>query len=406
MKRTEGVIFVLTLGAISAVAAMAIDIVIPVQPTIADAYALPISAGASLVSTFLLGYGIGQAFWGPVSDRYGRTKTLAVALSGFVLASLLCVLTDDFEIMLLARTLQGFMSGATPVISRAISRDLGGGKSTAILISTLTLVQGLAPLLAPLIGSGLLALFNWRATLWFLVLFGIIFLIACCLFIPETLESKDRRSITAKIVFDDVNFLLNSWEFIFGTVVTSSMLSGYVTVLAVGAAVTQERYGVSGEVFGPLFAIAGIGFIVGSAVSRQANKRYSAYQVLLFGAIICGISSTLLLLSLSNQPGLLVFWSLVTIFIFSFGIIYPNGITIGLKPAGKRAGTGSSLMGVIQTTCGVIGAELAASSLFANSYEGFCWMMGGAGIFCVLFSLITLPVYNMKIRSNRYEQRR
>ncbi len=396
MKRTDGVIFMLTLGAISGVSATAIDIAIPAQPDIAAAFNLPFGAGASLVSTFLLGYGIGQAFWGPMSDRFGRTTPLLIALFGFVLASLLCVLTNDFKILLLSRTLQGFMAGAALVISRAIARDQGGGKRTAILISTLTIVQGLAPLLAPTIGSGLLTLFDWRATLWFLVVFGIITLIACHLFVPDTLEKTDKRKIAAKNILDDATFLLRSWEFVFGTVITSSILFGYCAVLAVGAAVAQEHYGVSGETFGPIFAIAGIGFVLGSIVTRQANKRFGVYQILLFGTIICGIASTLLLISIPNHPSLTVFWAVVTVFVFSFGIIYPNGITIGLEPAGNRAGIGSSLMGVSQTTCGAIGAELAASTMFASNYDGFCWVMGGAGIFCLSFSLINLPIHYKK----------
>lgn len=388
MKKPDQTIFLLTLGAVAGVSATAIDIAIPAQPDIAAAFDQPLGAGASLVSTFLIGYGVGQSFWGPIVDRFGRLRPLILALIGFILSSALCILATNFETLLLARILQGFSAGATVVIPRAIARDQGGGRDTATLISTLTIVQGVAPLLAPTVGSGLLALIDWRAIFWLLVLFGAITLAGTYFFIPETLSHEKRAKISVGNLYKDTLYLLRSREFIAGTSIASCIFCGYCTVLGVGAAVVKEHYGLSGVAFGPIFAIAGIFFIIGSFISLQANKRFGIYPGLIFGMLICGIASALLLISISNHPSLPIFWGLVTLYILSFGMVYPNATAIGLEPAGERSGIGSSLIGVIQTTCGALGAELAASTFFTDTYSAFCWVMGGAGIAGLVLAVI------------------
>src|SRR3546814_643552 len=172
LKRTEGPAFVATLGRLSDVTATAISLCIPAQPTIAAGFGVPASSGGALVTAYLLGYGLGQLFWGLLADRFGRLPPLYVSLVCFVVASIVCATTGSFALLLAARGVQGIAGAAAPVIARAVARDQGGGIRSARLLSTMTVIVGLAPLLAPTIGSGLLTLFAWTAVFWFLAAFG------------------------------------------------------------------------------------------------------------------------------------------------------------------------------------------------------------------------------------------
>ena len=123
-KRAEGVAFVVTLGGLAAVTATAVDIFLPAQPSIGAAFGLPSSAGGALVSAYFLGYGPGMMLWGPLADRFGRLPPLYASLAAFVILAVVCATTDSFEVLVIARCLQGVAGGGGPVIARAIAREL------------------------------------------------------------------------------------------------------------------------------------------------------------------------------------------------------------------------------------------------------------------------------------------
>jgi len=383
LKRAEGAAFVATLGALLAVTATSVDIMIPAQPSIARAFDMTESAGAALVGTFSIGYGVGQMMWGPLSDRFGRLPVLYVALAGFIIAGAVCALTGSFATLLIARFAQGFMGGAGPTLARAISRDLGGGTRTAQALSAATVFLGGAPLLAPLGASGILVIGDWRWIFWTLVIFGGLVVLSALLFVPETHPPEKRSAPSLRQMGRDTRQLLVTPGFLYGTAIIMAVFFGYMALLGVGSAVTESAYGLPATLFGPLFSINAVAFIIGATGANRLAGRYGISAVIRAGSLIAGAAGIFLLTLSVMTPPLALLWSGVVIFQLSFGTLLALCTARALEPAGRIAGTASSVMGLVQTLLSASGAFVAAG-LFDGSHRSLCWIMGAAGILTFL----------------------
>ncbi len=381
--------FVVTLGALAAVSATAIDVMIPAQPTIARDFGVEASAGAALVSAYFLGYGPGQLFWGPVSDRFGRLGPLSIALAGFVIASLGCALTDSFDLLLILRGIQGLLGGAAPVIARAIARDQGREQS-ATLLTTMTVILGVAPLLAPSVGSGLLALFDWRSIFYFLVLFGILTALGSFFFLGETGFQKNLGALAPRIFALSARTLFRAPDFLFGIAISATVFCGYSAFLAMGAAVMNAAFGISPEAFGPVFGLTAIAFLVGSSLARFLVRRWGPERLLTIGAGIVGLVGGLQLLALGAKPDLTIYWVLLCGYFLAMGMILPCATAKALGPAGGMAGVASSFIGVIQTIAGALGSTLAATAFLGDSYMMLSLVMALSGLLCLVARLTAL----------------
>ncbi len=379
MKRAEGAAFVATLGALLAVTATAVDIMMPAQPSIARAFELPESLGAAMVGTFSIGYGIGQMMWGPLSDRFGRLPVLYLALTGFIIAGIVCAVTDSFTTLLTARFFHGFMGGAGPTLARAIARDLGGGARTAQALSAATIFLGGAPLLAPLSASGLLVIGDWRWIFWALVIFGAVVTASALLFVPETHPPEKRSVPSVREMWRETRQLLVTPGFFYGTSIVMAVFFGYMALLGIGSAVTEEAYGLPPTLFGPLFSVNALAFVAGAAAATRLANRYGVSAVIRGGAIIALVAGSYLLSLSLVTPSLAVLWSGIVIFQLSFGTLLALAIARALEPAGKIAGTASSVMGFVQTLLSASGAFVAAA-LFDGTHRSLCWVMGSAAI--------------------------
>ncbi len=386
----ERVGFVLTLGALAAVTATSIDICIPAQPEIARELGEDPTAGAALVSFFLLGYGPGQLFWGPLSDRYGRLPLLVIALGGFLVASLVCATTSSMEVLVWARFAQGLVGGGAPVIARAVARDQGGGPKTAALISTMTIVLGAAPLVAPSIGSGLLTLVHWRGIFWFLCLLALALLALVFLHLRDARRPAADSVLSLPLYLQGAIRIFREPDFLLGTAISSSIFLGYAAFLSVGAVVAELRYAVSPTAFGPIFAIAALAFILGSLIARQSVRWLRNETIILAGAGVGAFAGLWLLLWADAGLSLVAFWSLVSAFTLAMGMLLPVCVAKALEPAGLAAGAASSLLGVIQVLFGAAGSILAASSLFEDAYQALAVLMPSSAFAALAFSVIAL----------------
>jgi DHA1 family bicyclomycin/chloramphenicol resistance-like MFS transporter len=380
--------FVFTLGALAAVSATAIDICIPAQPEIARHFGASPEAGAALVTGYLLGYGPGQLFWGPISDRFGRLGPLYVSVFGFLAASVACALAGSLELLIGMRFLQGLMGGAAPVIARAIARDQGGGPETAALISTMTVIVGGAPLVAPALGSGLLTLAGWRWVFGFLVLFGLLLLTSIFFFLGQRKRRASRQAVSVAAYARSALPLFRAPEFLLGIGISSAIFGGYAAFLAIGAAVAQSRYGVTPEAFGPIFSIAAVAFIFGSMTARQTLRRFHRRWLLLAGALVALAAGSGLGAMSQAAPPIAALWLLLCLYIFSFGLLVPTSTAMALEPAGANAGLASSIIGTTQILAGAFSSDLAASGFLGESYVALCLIMAASAILAFALALL------------------
>ena len=384
----ESAAFVVTLTALTALSAITVDLCLPALPTIATSFGERKEAGGVLVSAYLLGYGPGQLFWGPLADRFGRTRPLLVGLVGFIVCSVACVHATSLESLAVLRALQGACGGSGPVIGRAIARDQGGGQRTARLLATIAMIFGAAPMLAPLFGSGLLLVTDWPGLFWFLAVFGIVLIAATRAFVGPYARGPQSPDAARRRYFATVMALLQKRDFIVGCATLTSAFFGYATLLSIGAAMTEERYGVAPTSFGPLFAIPASAVVFGPWLGRRILRTRSPAYALRVGAVICASASIAFLAMAPVAAPLPALWSAVFVYVFGFGMVIPLANAIALEPAGDAAGLASSWLGAMPTLAASAGAGLAASAAFTSAYQGICLTMGASGLSCCAIALV------------------
>jgi DHA1 family bicyclomycin/chloramphenicol resistance-like MFS transporter len=381
--------FIISLAAVTAITATAIDIALPGHPAIGASFGTTGEAAGVIVSTYFLGYGPGQMLWGPLADKYGRMKPLYFGIIGFIITSILCAMATSLESLAFYRLIQGIFGGCGPVIVRAIARDQGGGKETANLMATIMMIFGAAPLLAPLVGSGILYVMEWRFIFWFLVAFGLSLLVLSYIYLaPATRHHSMAAPKRTPFSLALCKRILTERDFVMGAVVMAVIFFGYSAMLGVGAAMTMETYGISPQTFGVLFAIAASAVMMGPAISRKIiGTRSLRLPLKLGGGLAFLVGLAFVVFTVVDKVSLWVLWPMVFFYVLAFGIMMPIASAIALEEAGDAAGTASSLLSTIPTLAAAAGAWIAAmvdgpdgAGLFRDGYQSLTMMMAFGGL--------------------------
>lgn len=380
--------FVLTLTILTALSAITVDISLPSLPTIAESFERRPEAGGILISAYLFGYGPGQLLWGPLADRFGRMPPLIVGLIGFIAVTVACVFATSIESLTALRAAQGVFGGSGPVIARAIARDQGGGERTAKLLATIAMIFGAAPMLAPMIGSGILLVTDWSGQFWFLAGLALALIVAARAFIAPVARGPRAGDAPRHGYFSTLIKLFRARDFAVGCAALTTSFFGYATLISVGAAMTENRYGIAPAEFGPLFAIPASSVILGPWLGRRLLRTHSIYFALRTGALICASASVALFFMAPVHVPLPVLWCAVFVYVFGFGMVIPLANALALEPAGEYAGMASSWLGAMPTLAAGGGAAFAASAAFASAYQGICFTMAGSGVCCCLIVLL------------------
>jgi DHA1 family bicyclomycin/chloramphenicol resistance-like MFS transporter len=266
---THGPLLVVVLGLITAIGPLSLDMYLPAFPAIADDLGVP-AAGVQLsLTSCLVGFALGQLICGPLSDRWGRRRPVVTGLLAYAVLSLLIALAPSAPVLIGLRLLQGFAGGAGAVVARAVVRDLYAGVAAAKFFSRLTLIFGVAPILAPILGSAVLRVTSWHGIFVVLGAIALALTVMVMTALPETLPPRRRSpggltdtARTARTLFADRIFL----GYALGQGFSFAALFGY---LSGSSFVLQDGYGVSPTLFSLLFGLNSIGLIVLS----QANAR-------------------------------------------------------------------------------------------------------------------------------------
>jgi DHA1 family bicyclomycin/chloramphenicol resistance-like MFS transporter len=335
------------------------------------------------LAVFFGGLGLGQAFYGPLSDRYGRMGPLCFGLSLFVLASAACALARSIEGLVAWRFVQSIGGCAGIVIARAVVRDRFDEREAARVFSLLMLVMGLAPILAPLAGGQILVLFGWRAIFWTLGAFGLICLIAVLLLLDESLPRERRAPGGLGDALRTYARLLRDRPFMRYNLSGALVISGMFTYIFGSPFVFMEIYGVRPDHYGWLFGLNSLGLIIASQCNR-ALLGHAAGAYILSRALIVTASAGVLLIAAAftgagGLPGLLV---PLFLYISSLGFVLPNVVAAALAPQGRNAGSASALLGTVQ-----FGAGAAVGTLLGVLGNGTAVPMAGLIAACGLSAL-------------------
>jgi MFS transporter, DHA1 family, multidrug resistance protein len=386
---------VLILGALTAFASLSIDMYLPSFPTLEEDLQATSSAVQFSLAAFFVGMALGQALYGPLADRFGRKRPLYAGISLYVLASVGCALAPNIETLIGLRFVQAVGGCAGIVIARAMVRDLFDREASAKVFSLLTLVLGVAPILAPLLGGYVLKFFGWRAIFGILVVFGLACLIAAAGGLRETLPESARHNHTSPI---------RGALRIYGQLLTDRRFNGYAFAGGIAQAgmfayisgspfVFIKLYGVPEQTYGWFFGLNAFGLIAASQVNHRLLARWKSDAILSrILLIVAGFGIWLLTMAFTGWGGL---WGLLLPlfgFVASLGFSFPNAIAGAMARQAHRAGSASALLGTIQfgaaTIAGaMVGAFHAHSAVPMAAVMAVCGMMA-----LVLHRLMVVPM--------------
>lgn len=357
-KQTK--LFILTLGLLTAVAALTVDLSLPAIPAMVETLATDLSRGQQIVGIFMFGMALGQIPSGLAADRFGRLPTLYVGMLIFSLAASTSAVANDMNLILIARFVQGFGAASAIVVSRAIVRDIASGQEAARLMSLLTMIFTAAPVIAPSIGALLIAEWGWRAPFIAIAVCGWLMILGIRKNLTEThlAESSERPM---RQLISSVRGFFSFRQSVFALLLLVLPPAGFMSVIAVSAALTTKIYDYSLEQYGYIFALAGLSIFAGSFVNRYLVSRFAVMTLIRIGIILTAIvAAQLVTIVWLNAAPFEWVWFTVCLFMFTIAILMANATVLALDPLPKIAGVASSIIGTAQNTAGALGALIAA----------------------------------------------
>ena len=349
---------VVVLGGLSAFGPLSLDLYLPGLPALARDLGAPASAAQLTLTACLAGLALGQLVAGPLSDRYGRRRPLLTGVALYALTSLLCAAAPSIAVLVVLRLAQGLAGAAGIVIARAVVRDRLEGDAAARLFSSLMLVGGLAPILAPIVGAQLLKVLDWRGI--FVVLAGAgLALLAAALALPESLPPERRRSGGLATVARTVRSLAADPGFLSYALCGGFVLGAMFAYIAGSPFVLQDIYGLTPQAFSVAFAVNGLGIMAAASVNRRLVGRLRPATLLRAGVTQSALGGVLLLTAvLTGAGGRWGVLAALFLVVSCVGLVGPNTIALALARHGEVAGTASALLGVIQFLIGAVAAPL------------------------------------------------
>ncbi|RZA10494.1 MAG: Bcr/CflA family efflux MFS transporter, partial [Proteobacteria bacterium] len=357
------------------------------MPTMASS--LHASAGGIelTVSGYLVGFCLGQLFWGPLSDRLGRRVPIAIGLLLFIAGSAGCAVSSNVEAMVVWRALQAVGACASVTLARAIVRDLYAGSQAARMMSTLMIVTAIAPLLGPTAGGLILRVAPWRDIFWLLVAVGVITL-GLLYTLPETLPIQRRGNEPLSGVIRMYGRLLRQPRLLGYAGVGGFLYGGIFAYVAGTPFAYITYYHVPPQYYGMLFALGSTGIMAANLFNVRYVTRFGSDRLMRVGSIAAGLMGvTVAVTSATGWGGLSGLVVPLFLFISCTGLIAANSITGALNLFPEVAGSVSALIGASQFGSGILGSALVG--LLAN---GTPFPMGGSMAFFGCSGSLQVPI--------------
>jgi DHA1 family bicyclomycin/chloramphenicol resistance-like MFS transporter len=379
--------FIITLGLLTATAALTVDLSLPAIPAMVDALATTLPLGQKIVGIFMIGMACGQIPAGLFSDRLGRLPTLYAGMALFAVAGTVAAMSNSIELLLAARFVQGIGAASAIVLSRAIVRDVSSGKESARLMSLMTMIFTAAPVLAPSIGALLVAQWGWRAPFITIAILGYLIFVLMRANLVETHVPNSNEHPGRQLLSSFREFFSHR-QSIFGLLMIVLPPAGFMSVIAVSAAMSVEIYGFSIQQYGLIFACAGISILLGATVNRWLVARFDQLQLIGLGIGLIFIASGQLgLIAWIDAAPFWWVWTCICLFMFTVAILMSNAMVVAMDPLPRIAGVASSIVGTIQNAAGATGALLAAA-IYDGSVRNSVLIMAIAGLTVTLVFLL------------------
>ncbi|MFJ6697500.1 Bcr/CflA family multidrug efflux MFS transporter [Streptomyces sp. NPDC091272] len=384
--RRTGLLVTLVLGGLTAMPPLSMDMYLPALPEVTKALGAPAATVQLTLTACLAGMALGQLVVGPLSDKLGRRRPLLFGMVVYVLATAICALAPNAELLIAFRLLQGLAGAAGIVIARAVVRDMYDGVAMAKFFSTLMLISGVAPVIAPVIGGQVLRITDWRGIFYVLTAVGVLLTLVVWKWLHETLPQERRHTGGVGEALRTMKGLLADRVFT-GYMITGGLAFAVLfAYISASPFVVQEIYGASPQTFSLLFGVNSVGLIaVGQINGKVLVGRVRLDKVLAFGLAVITVAAVALLLMTTGVFGEVGLWPVAAglfVLMSAMGLIMPSTNTQALMRTPHAAGSASALLG---TSSFLIGA--VASPLVGIAGESTAVPMAVVQLVCALLAV-------------------
>lgn len=350
----------LLLAALTMFAPMSLDAYLPAFPEIAAQFGTDTGSVQLTMSACLLGLGLGQVLWGPVSDRFGRKGPLLVGVSVFIVASLLIVLAPTLPVLIALRFVQALGGAAGVVIARAAVRDLFSGVELARAMSLVVTVFALAPVVAPLIGSAVLLVLPWEWIFVVLAAFGAACIVGVIL-MPETLKDEHRTDHGFVGALRQYGTILANPRFRFAAAVAALGSAALFTYISASPAVLIDSFGLSEVAFALSFAGLSLFFALGAQINMRLLKTYPVIVLLRSNVALQVAASVAVLVAAFAHVGVALFLVPLVIALVTVAGVNSNGMALALDPFPRGAASAAALVGGLQMAMGALASAVLSA---------------------------------------------
>ncbi|WP_411343698.1 multidrug effflux MFS transporter [Paenibacillus sp. WLX1005] len=358
MSSSRRLLTALILGSLSAFAPLSIDMYLPALPTLADNLHTQASLAQLSLTACLLGLAFGQLVVGPLSDVKGRRMPLLFSLVLYTISSLLCAFTGNIWVLILLRFIQGVTGAAGIVISRAVVRDLYSGHELTKFFSLLMLINGVAPIAAPIIGGLLLKVVPWQGVFVVLAIIGAVMLIAVTFGLPESLPSDRKAAGGLSSTLRTFGRLVRDRAFMGFALSQAFVTAAMFAYISGSPFVIQDIFGVSAQGFSLFFALNGLGIVICSQLAGRLSGTFGELRILRLSLTVAFTAALLLLIIAFAGGGLFLIAAMLFLIVSCVGSVAATSTSLAMQTQGNSAGSASALLGLLPLTLGAAASPL------------------------------------------------
>lgn len=384
---------VMLLGSLTAFGPLSMDMYLPGLPAIASDMKTTTSLVQLSLTACLIGLGAGQLLFGPLSDIYGRRRPLIMTLMVYAIASILCAFATSIWPFIFLRFIQGVTGAAGIVIARACARDLYKGHELTQFMALLAIVNGSAPILAPVVGGAILSFAAWPVVFFVLGGIGLLMFVATAGFLPDTLPEENRAEKGILSVFKTFGRLLKDRQFMGIAFTQAFVMASMFAYIAGSPFVLQNMFGVSPQQFSLFFAINGLGIILASQITGRLSHKIHEVNFLTAGVLTSIIGGTLLVLVVWQQGPLYMIAIAFFLVVSSVGLVSPAAFSLAMQQQGQSAGSASAFLGLLPFIAGAV-----VSPLVGIAGDQTAWPLG---IVILSSSLLAFLFYVVLVRKSK-----
>lgn len=344
MGKTNSKIFLfILLGMLSAFGPFVTDMYLPTLPLMTSDFGTTSSMVQLGLTTSMLGLAMGQVFFGPLSDKYGRRPPLLIAMWLFVISTILCIISPTIEWFVAFRFIQGVAGAGGIVISRSVATDLYSGKELAKILAIIGSINGVAPVAAPIIGGLLTDSVGWKGIFCVLLILGFILIVACMRF-RESLDEIKRLPGGVAATFRNFGIIIRHRRFLYYVLqmgFAQGILFGYI---ASSPFIIQQHYGFSALTFSICFSANAVAIGLGAAISVKFKKPELCTLAGSIGMLLFSIAECI---ALSLQSDFILYEILLFILLFMMGMTFTSSTTLAMDSQCHKSGAASAFLGAV-----------------------------------------------------------